>query len=349
MLHKTIVSALLLVAFSCSPTIKNFEKYQKDLISKTGFMPSEETIKGGLPKVVVFPFNENANVVASNAKLNNAMANYVESILGESKLAEIVDRKAAVQLKEEIALAEINKSGSYQGPIIADYAISGDIANANYNSKFSEGGTYYNQKTGTAVTYPPRYRYKAEVAGNLKIYELPALNVTKAIEFSGNQARSEDVRENGSVYVGAFALGGNKVDPAVRDDGLVSKAGQDALDNIRSDIQNFFAKQGFILEKRSFKNKAIFKVSIGSIDGIKTGDNFEVFGQFESQNPLTGKNEVEKLKLGEGKISNLVDPKTAWVIIDGDIKKIRIGDFIKLKYKKSIMKKVGKDAMKLLQ
>ena len=349
MLHKAIVSALLLVAVSCSPTIKNFEKYQKDFISKTGFMPSEETIKGALPRVVVFPFNENANEVASNAKLANAMANYVESILGESRLAEIVDRKAAAQLKEEIALAEISKSGSYQGPIIADYAISGDIANANYNSKFSEGGTYYNQKTGTAVTYPPRYRYKAEVAGNFKIYELPALSVTKAIEFSGNQARSEDVRENGSVYVGAFALGGNKVDPTLRDDGLVSKAGQDALDNIRSDIQNFFAKQGFILEKRSFKNRAIFKVSIGSIDGIKTGDNFEVFGQFESQNPLTGKNEVEKLKLGEGKISNLLDLKTAWVIIDGDVKKIRIGDSIKLKYKKSIMKKVGKNAMKLLQ
>jgi hypothetical protein len=64
MLHKAIVSALLFVAVSCSPTIKNFEKYQKDFISKTGFMPNEETIKGALPKVVVFPFDENGNVVA---------------------------------------------------------------------------------------------------------------------------------------------------------------------------------------------------------------------------------------------------------------------------------------------
>jgi hypothetical protein len=41
--------------------------------------------------------------------------------------------------EKEIALAEMNKSGSYKGPQVADYAISGAIGNAGFTKKYSGG------------------------------------------------------------------------------------------------------------------------------------------------------------------------------------------------------------------
>jgi hypothetical protein len=62
-------------------------------------------------------------------------------------------------------------------------------------------------------------------------------------------------------------------------------------------IKNALTKRGYILEKRSYKNENIFKVSLGSEDGIKHGDKFEVTGQYENENPISKEIEVEKHKL----------------------------------------------------
>ena len=50
---------LLLVISSCGPTIKNFDDYQKQFLSKTAFMPTKETLDGKPVKIVVFALDEN--------------------------------------------------------------------------------------------------------------------------------------------------------------------------------------------------------------------------------------------------------------------------------------------------
>ena len=50
--------ALLFVITSCTPTIKNFDKYQKQFISKSDFMPDEKTLENKLLKVAIFDFEE---------------------------------------------------------------------------------------------------------------------------------------------------------------------------------------------------------------------------------------------------------------------------------------------------
>ena len=53
---KSLILALVLA--SCAPTIKDFNKYQKQFISQTEFMPTTENLEGKAPKVVVFEFDE---------------------------------------------------------------------------------------------------------------------------------------------------------------------------------------------------------------------------------------------------------------------------------------------------
>jgi hypothetical protein len=341
---------LILLISSCAPTIKNFEKYQKQFLSKTNFMPSKENLEGKAAKVVVFSLDENDNQVATQSGLGNSVANNIENVISQNRLAELVDRKAANKLQKEISLAEMNKTGSYKGPLVADYAVSGSISNAGFTKKYSDGSTYLNPKTGTMVNIPPKFTYSSDVAGNLKVYELPSLAVVESIEFSGNKSRTENVQQDGGFKLGAIQLGGQQVKGTERDDNLVRKAGEDAIDDIKVDIKNFFAKKGYILEKRVYENKSIFKITLGSLDGIKHGDKFEIIGQYEVENPITNQAEIERRIIGTGTVTDKIDPKNSWVIVDDEkaINSVRLGDSVKMKYKKSSFAKVAKVASSMM-
>jgi hypothetical protein len=338
--------SILLLITSCAPTIKNFDRYQKQFLSRSSFVPSKENLEGKLPKIVVFSLEDNGNEAAKQAVLSDSIANNIENILSQNHLAQLVDRKAVAKLEKEISLVEMNKTGSYKGPQVADYAISGAISNAGFTSKYSSGSMYFDPKSQQMITIPPRYTYSSDVAGNIKIYELPSLTVVANIQLIGRKVRHENVQQNGGLNLGALQIGGNQIDGANRDDSLIRKAGEDAVDNAAIDIKNALAKKGYILEKRVLDKKSIFKISLGSADGIKHGDKFEISGQYENQNQITDEVEVERRIIGSGTVTDIIDPKTSWVVIDDNdkISSIRLGDMIKMKYKKSSFESVTKVA-----
>jgi curli biogenesis system outer membrane secretion channel CsgG len=338
--------AILFIVTSCTPSIKNFDKYQKQFISKSEFMPDEKTLENKLLKVAIFDFEEGDIEVAKQSNLGKSVATNMESILSKYRLAELVDRKATEKLQKEVQLSEMNKTGSYKGPKLADYAVSGSIANANFANKYVAGSTFVNPKTGDVISIPPKFVYSSQVAGNIKIYELPSLTVIDTIELNGKSVRTENVQQDGGISLGGIQIGGTQEGGVQRDDGLVREAGADAVDEAESAIRNAFAKRGFILEKRTFDGKSIFKVNLGSEDGVKHGDKFELIGQYEVENSITGKSEVERRVVGLGVISDKIDPKNCWIILEdkknADV--VRIGDMIKMKYSKSAMKSFAKMA-----
>lgn len=348
---KNFYLLFLLAAISCAPTIKNFSSYQKQFIAKSQFLPSQEELDGKQSKVVVFAFDENDNQVAKQAGLGLTLANNVENILTKSRMAQLVDRSAAKKLEKEIQLSELNKTGSYKGPQIADFAVSGAISDASFTSKYSAGTTFYDPKSKTFVTIPPRYNYKSAVSGNIKIYELPSMVVVQNIDFKGVKSRSENVRQNGGLSLGGLQIGGDKVDGINRDDGLVRQAGEDAIDNIVDDIKNALVQKGYILEKRVFGKKTIFKISLGSQNGISQGDKFEIFGSYENENPITGKIETESRMIATGVVADKIDPKSSWVILDDEktINDVRLGDAVKMKYKKSRFSSIIRSAQLMAQ
>ncbi len=314
-------------------------------------MPTAENLEGKLPKLAVFPLEENENQVAKQAGLGVSIANNIENTLSNDRLIEIVDRSAATKLQKEIALSEMNKTGSYKGPKVADYAISGAISNADFTNKYSSGSTYVNPKNGQMITIPPKFTYTSNVTGNIKIYELPSLTVVENIEFSGKKSRNENVQQRGGLSLGALQIGGEQVAGVNRDDGLVRKAGEDAIDEAKVALKNAFAKKGYILEKRVFEEKSIFKISLGSADGIKQDDEFEVIGQYEVENPITSKTEIERRIITTGKISDKIDPKSSWIVVKDKDKEnsIRLGDAIKIKYKKSQLESLTKLAKNIAE
>jgi hypothetical protein len=346
MFKKSSVILFALIINSCSPKISNFNAYLPYPLPKTNFMPSAEVADGKPPKVVVFELDEGANQSAKDADLGRTLAVNVENVLTQNRLAELVDRKIASKLEKEIALAEMNKTGSYKGPAVADYAISGAISGAGFNKKYNAGYIIPNQNGGFTKT-APKFTYTGDVAGNLKIYELPSMNVVGNVEFAGKKSRSENVKTDNNMSIGGLIeFGGQKAEGLNRDDDLVRQAGKEAVENAAVDIKNFFAKKGFILEKRVLKNKTIFKISVGSADGIKIGDKFEVIGRYEIENAITGKSEIESRIIGSGEVADKIDPKSSWVLIEDvdAVNAIRLGDVVRFKYKRSWFDQVVKVA-----
>ncbi len=353
MINKNTLAILLaLFASSCTPTISNFNSYLPQQFPKTEFMPSKDLVNGKPPRVVVFELDEGENQIAKQADLGKAITVAVENVLTENRLSQLVDRKIATKLEKEIALAEMNKTGSYKGPEVAEYAISGSIGNAGFTNKYSGGILIPNGNGGLTKT-APKFTYTSDVSGNIKIYELPSMNVVANFEFAGKKSKSEEVKTDNNLSIGGvIEFGGQKAEGLSRDDGLVRNAGREAIDNVSFDIKNFFAKQGFILEKRALKNKIIFKISVGSTDGIKVGDKFQVTAQYEIENALTGKNEIERRIIASGQVSDKIDPKSSWVLIDDKdtINLIRLGDTVRFKYQRGLWSKTTKvvDSLGLL-
>lgn len=334
---------IIFLAQSCSPNIKNnFSKYQKQFLPKTNFMPSKKELKKKQAKVVIFALDDNDIKVAKDAKLGINIANNIENIIATNKLGEIIDRSANKKLEQEIALNELKNNKIYQGPKVADYAISGSISDASFSSKYRNGYTYINPRNYQLVTIPAQYQYFSKVSGNIKIYELPSLSAIAVINFNGLDSRNENAKRNGGVSLGGIQIGGKTESGITRDDGLIRSAANKSINKLKIKLQNIFAKTGYILEKRQFKNKIIFKISIGESDGVKKGDKVAISSKVENQNPITEEIEIETQQIANGYVSNKIDQKTSWIIVKNkdNANKIRLGDKIKLKYKPSFFAKL---------
>ena len=351
MIQRIFLILVILLISSCSSTIADFAEYQQSILPKASFMPTEQMLEGKPPKVVVLELDNSEDaIVAKQADLGESMAVNIENILTAKRLAELVDRKAAKKLEKEIALAELNnQAGSYEGPKVADYAISGIISDAGFTKKYKSAGIAVDLQ-GRITRTPAKFIYSSEVSGNVKIYDLPSMAVAQTFEIKGRKIKTENVQADNNVSVlGVVEFGGQQVKGRDRDDNLVRLAGFEAIDSISYNLQNYFAKKGYILEKRVNNKKAIFKINLGSEDGIKTGDEFEIIGKFEITNQITEKTQIENRVIASGKVSDRINPESSWVIIKDkkSVDNIRLGDMVKFKYSRSFLNKAAKFAENL--
>lgn len=318
---RLMLALSFLASMGCAThQIKTLDEYQSTTIEKAKHAPSPEVLQRGKAKVVVFAFDNNGNQVAEEAQLGLSMAGKIEAVLTESNTVEIVDRSIATKLQEEIKLAEMNQTGAYEGPSVADFAISGSISNASFTHKFFEATRTVDKKGKVYVT-APSFRYTANVEGTIKIYEIPSMKVVKVLKISDNKARSEETRSSNNY--------------AEKDDDLVRGAGLDAIGSIKSELKNQMAPQAYVLDKKIKDSTAIFKVNLGAEKGAQAGDKCEIFTVTDNVNQLTGATETETHKLCDGVVSNQITSTSSWIVASAEESKdVKLGDQVKVVYSK---------------
>jgi len=325
-LYILFATTLVILFSGCGTAIDNLSVYKPDQIERAELMPSQKALSGEKFKVVIMSVDDGAFHVAKNANLGQALTRMLENEIGRDQAIEILDRSATKKFEEEIKLDEMNGVAVGENILLdsANYAVVGELKNASFTSRFVQRSKWVDSK-GRVLIIPSHYVYTAEVDGQIKIYELPSMKIKKIIAFSDNKSRNEDSRFLGTrVYV---------------DNGLIIKAGEDAIHTARIELKNFLAPKGYLIDSRSSGGDRIIKISLGSDNGIKEGDKVEITTQKAVVNQLTEETSIESYKVAEATVSDKIQKKTAWAHLDSEVsgERIRLGDEAKVVYKKGFM------------
>src|SRR5690606_11458752 len=316
-----LLTFALAMAGCSSTTIKNLDLLQPMPLARSEVMPSPAELSGGMPRVVVFEAEDGDIELARKARVGGTIASELEKQLA-STYVELVDRKLASKLRQELALAEMQGKAEYQGEQVADYAILGVVSQAAVGSFFSEGQQYVDKK-GNVITIPPACRYEGRIEGSVRIYKMPSTRPLATEALDGVVSSSEETR------TGRCSLGTSGADQFAR------QAATRAVARLRTNLQNHFAPTGYVIEQRGNEDQVVVKITLGSRHGLKEGDTVEITNSVRSINPLTNQITVETAPLGTARVSNLITSETAWIIIDKELAdRIRIGQPVRPRYKK---------------
>lgn len=315
----TSIGTLVLAGCAKLPS-DNFSQYQPISMQKADVLPTRDNLMGSKTKVVIFTPDDGGIALAKKAKGGHSIAATLETYLAETGV-EIVDRKIAKKLQSEIHLAETKGKSEYQGPDIADYAITGSISTAQVGASFTERKVRTDDDGDTHVT-PAKCEFTARVTGNLKLYTLPALAYSKTISIDDSvSSKTETSNSRCPMSVS-------------QERSLVRRAAAKAVKDSRIEFQNFFAPKAYVLERRVYEDQSIFKLSAGTNLGFKAGDELKFYSVNVSENQLTGKISKEEYPVTEGEVAkDLVFDQYAWVMVDNETaKNVKLGDFVKIVY-----------------
>lgn len=332
-IYKSLFLIVILSITNCSYKIKLAE-YNPYVLQEAKHMPSKSRILSESGAKVIITNIDNADIkVASQASLGSSISTNLNSILTQDNSVKVIKRlqknSYIEMLKKEIKVAEIGKQiGDDVGQ--AEYIIAGKLSNTSYTHKYEPGYHYTIRVDGKKkkVWQPPKIIYKACVAGNVKVLQLPELN--EALNAPFNECVSDDNE------IGVLNLK-SAINPKKRDDALVREAGRKASKKASYPLRNFFSKKGYIYEAREKDKETIIKTTLGTKFGAKMGKGVEIFSIEDTYNPLTQTTKKIHTRIGNGIISNQVNEAFSWIIIDEikENKSIKMGDYIKIKYKAS--------------
>ena len=310
--------------FACATSIKNIDDYEPITLEETEMMPGSEEIQSGKIKVAVLNADERGHKLAKKAKLGDTIATEIERILSETGTVELVNREKSGELaKEFITYAESGESGNIDAVFqdLAPYAVFSKITNAALHHKFSEA-SQWTDKEGKLHNTPSKFNYTANVAAQIKIYEIPEMKILKVINIDNNSSRSEDTRSSKGAKV--------------RDDNLMVVAAQHGIKEVEKEIKNHYSPKGYILRARKKGEVYIFETTLG-IEKIKKGDNIDIYSAKNEKNPLTGEIETIESVVAKGKVSDKSNEKRSWIVVKEGGHKVRLGDYIKVVFKKGIL------------
>lgn len=261
-------------------------------------------------RVVVMPTDDAP--ATRGAGLAAVASATLEAVLGTGGV-EVIDRKLADRLEQELKLAEVRGSGAYGGPDVADFAIRVVMGNAGWNSTFVAASQYKNPLTGKIDTIPASYTHSASSAMSLKIYQLPTLKLVEQMDATGRLNNT-----NQQVAAGpAQAIG------------LMRGATEAGIRGKRNEVLNEFAPKGYITEKRvhAKEKKAIFRVQLGKNTGAKQGDKVEIWTLQKVGSSF------DEVSLGTGVMSNIIGNEGSWILVEDEkvANRVRKYDYVKVK------------------
>jgi hypothetical protein len=350
---RACLAALLAFLVTGCQTIKlSLSEYPEDstsMMDQAAKMPTASILKASQDrtkaKVILLSSEQSAANGQAYKELTDALTREVEAILAGNGV-EIVDRTLAGKLDQEIRMCELQgrgKCGSQMEPSVAGYAVKATITNASYAptlipaQRITGGDTtftiYAASYPGFVERYPvdgkndqivvkPHFNHVAQVSTTVRVYEVPSLRELKAVTSSGadNQRTADQAPLESQLLLASLktAVESNEA---------------------KGQLLNVFAPKGFVIGRRTNGKKMIFKVSMGTSQGLIPGSTVVISSEQDTVNPITKETSTDLVDVVKGKVSELVLASEAWVIPDDHAKaaKVSLGDQVTVKHEGSIL------------
>ena len=246
------ILAILTVQACSSYKIDNFEKYKAVKVTSADL---SEIKKSQQPSIAILPVDDTGEFSKTH-EIGKIISNIVETEIKQNKWASFQDRGLLDKIKNEIIISEANsKPVNISTPIPADFVVNikvnnaggGPSASINWlevvnllaNGKTSDNGIMKNI-------------YTAFLNANMDIISMPDFKTIKSLNCDAQYSRST----GGSVQYDH---------PSTQN--AINKCIDKFIPEIIKNIQLFSQ----IVEKRIFEDSAIFKIDIGSANGVKEG------------------------------------------------------------------------------
>jgi PBP1b-binding outer membrane lipoprotein LpoB len=310
MLKKTALALSLSVILSgCAATKVCEPNYKVDISA------SEQPAKTAEDKkIIVLPIEIGFKDPAAK-KIQSVLRNELESQIVKSG-TNLVDRKIANKLKNELRLAE--QSGRYntKGVSIADFAVLTEITASDLKTSFSKARTYKNDD-GETVKVAAKCSYEVDVSAIAKVVTLPDMQLIKRIELKGDQSMSSETNNSNCPVSDA------------RYSGLASEAAAEAVQHDK-ELKLLLALSAPVQELRQCDAGTMVRIAIGSNNNIQPGTEIAFSKAIQNMD-----GEIETFSVGEGTVVDVplhgIKAKYSWVEITEELAlKINKGDEAKI-------------------
>ncbi|OBT09485.1 hypothetical protein A9264_14705 [Vibrio sp. UCD-FRSSP16_10] len=283
-------------------------------------------------KIIVLPVEMNFNNIASQ-KITASMRTNLEAQVRKSG-AQVIDRKLADKLKNEIILAE--QSGQYNtnGVPIADVAVLTEITASDFKYEFIDRHEATNIFTGEKTIVAAKCHYEMDIKAIAKVVSLPEMTLIKQIELKGDEKGSSGTKTSKcDVSEHLYSTYANKT-------------AAEAV-NMNIELRNLLAPTAPVLELRQCNSGTMAKVGLGQKHHVKGNADIQF-----SQLMTNSEGEVETFAIGEGSVNmnpNAITPKYSWVIVDDEVAlKLKRGHAAKVVHSNSSFDIINDHANNLL-
>lgn len=167
-----------------------------------------------------------------------------------------------------------------------------------------------------------------------RLVTFPRGNIQKAFQLDGDEAVGREVRSSYDCSV---------QDPC----GLLSQAIYEAVDDAKESLAEAFPRYGYIyktMTHNSDPKKRIAFITIGTSDGIKSGDKVEIIEFKKEKDPVKGIEFIQPTTIGECTITetDLSPDRSICVISDKVTERVFIKHAVKTKVTVGIFRQLQK-------
>jgi hypothetical protein len=304
---KVIGFILMLLFLGCSYKI-NPNEFAPINAKKSKILPSKQEIYSKTQILIITPKKTPPNIQAKSA---------IESLLSSNNSVIILNRKFN-SIEDEIKLAEEakkSKTNLNQANYIVEVAITSGSTSTTYHPP-----VYWRDKKGKIHKTPAYYSHRACVGGYIKIIKIPE-QITTTLPLYDCESENTQSRYYNFDY-------------------LINSAIKEAIFDKKDDLYEIFAKRGYVFEIRKKDDTTILHTTLGSEFGAKEGEVVNIYTLEVKKEPFSNKEKIIQKKIGEGVISDKIEPDSSWIIVKKAKEPIKIGDFVKINYHYSIFERI---------